>query len=196
VNFLHDIYVQNYSQDLSNSQWIDIHHLIHLLEDKILKESHLDHVYLHNDIWFDYAEKSGPLITKFDRSFLKHAVSSAEPGMCYLSWSEIGKTPYQYWADGEPADIDRLCKLAKPWVFLKPCMQIALDMPNHINRKMLDFETWFEPFRSRWCEHWGLNDWQLQELSAIIPIGHINSEDIDIMKSKFKKLNYPTRITL
>jgi len=187
LNRLHDIYVSQFSQNPEDATWLKAHDIIHLLEDKNKNNRS------HTDVWFDYGPAAGPLIKPFDRSFLEYAQTTTYPGLCFLHQHELGKTPYQYFCDREPADLRRICELAKPWIWLKPVMHIDLD--GMVKPKNIDgFNQWFEPFKNDWCQHWNQTGWQPWEMSAIIPIGVV--DDVQVLESRFQNLTYPKRITL
>lgn len=186
LNQLHEHYLKNFKQSkhlLDQKLWLQIHDLIHLLESN-------DHA--SSFVWVDYKESAGPLIKKFNRQFLKYSTTVIKKGHCYLSAHELGKDLYKYWNDKEPNDIKNICRISKPWLSLRPLLDIAItdhEQKKHHNKSFL---AWLEKYRYEWCKHWSLSDWQAQELSAFIPIGHI--EDIDLLLERFARLDYPVRI--
>ena len=62
-----------------------------------------------------------------------------------MSGLEYGKTPYTYWRDDEPNDINRLIELAKPMIRLNFKISIALaDIAMTIcQQDQLEFDNWF-----------------------------------------------------
>lgn len=187
LNQLHEHYLKNFDQSkgsLDQKRWLQIHDLIHLLESNN---------YASSFIWVDYKESAGPLIKKFNRQFLKYSTTVIKKGHCYLSAHELGKDLYKYWNDKEPNDIDNICRISKPWLFLRPLLDVAIKDHEHKKHHDKSFLAWLEKYRYKWCKHWSLSDWQPQELSAFIPIGYI--EDIDLLLERFAKLDYPVKIT-
>lgn len=183
LNELHDLYFNNFNKDKDHKKWLEIHDLIHLLE-----KNNED----RNCIWVDYKELAGPLIKKFDRKFLKYATTAIKKGYCYFSAHELGKDPYKYWQDGETNDLKNICQLSKPWLFLRPLLDIGIK--DYETKKYSDpnFLIWFEEFKDGWCEHWGLEEWQPWELAARIPVGYIT--DIDYLIDRFANNDYPNKI--
>jgi hypothetical protein len=183
LNQLHDLYFNNFNKSKDHKKWLEIHDLIHLLE----KNSNV-----RNCIWFDYRELAGPLIKKFDRKFLKYATTTIKKGYCYFSAHELGKDPYKYWQDGEPDNLKNICQLVKPWLFLRPLLDVAIKDSENKKNNNTNFLIWFKKFKNEWCEHWGLEDWQPWEPGAYIPIGYI--PDIDYIIDRFARNDYPNKI--
>jgi hypothetical protein len=44
--------------------------------------------------------------------------------------------------------------------------------------KEIDFERWFEQYKPQWCQHWNINDWSIEEMFSVIPIGEILNIDL------------------
>lgn len=183
LNQLHDFYFKNFNKSKDHKKWLQIHDLIHLLE-----KNHED----RNCIWFDYKELAGPLIKKFDRKFLKYATTTIKKGYCYFSAHELGKDLYKYWQDGETNDLKNICQLSKPWLFLRPLLDVGIKDYESKKHDDPNFLSWLDKFKDDWCEHWGLEDWQPWELSARIPVGHVT--DVDYLIDQFANKDYPTRI--
>jgi hypothetical protein len=187
LNQLHDHYLKNFDknqQRVNQKKWLEIHDLIHLLE-------------YNNDgsgfIWMDYKESAGPLIKKFDRKLLQYSTSVIKKGHCYLSAHELGKDLYKYWNDKEPNDIKNICRISKPWLFLRPLIDVAIKDCEHIKYQNISFLNWLQEYRNDWCRHWLLDDWQPQELCAFIPVGYI--PEVDLLLERFSDLYYPVKIT-
>jgi len=183
LNQLHDLYFNNFNKSKNPKKWLEIHDLIHLLE-----KDNED----RNCIWFDYKEKAGPLIKKFDRKFLKYVTTTVKKGYCYFSEHELGKSPYKYWQDGEPNDLKNICRLVRPWLFLRPVLNVAIK--DFTDKKYDDpnFLIWFKEFKDDWCKHWDLEDGRSWKPAAYIPVGHIS--DIDYLIDRFSNNEYPNKI--
>jgi len=186
LNELHDLYFKQYGHDNNGDIWLEIHDTIHLIEDFFNKEN-------KSFIWFDYKENAGPLIKKFDRNFLRYSTKTFKKGMCYFSEHELGKNPLKYWLDGEPYDIENFVRISKPWLLLRPLLDVAFrDGERYKTDQEENFIKWFEPMKDRWLKHYNLNNWNRQELDALIPVGHI--PNIDYLIDRFTNTDYPKKI--
>lgn len=189
LNELHVQYFDNAQQVKFDTQWLRVHDCIHLLEDL------LGNGMIRTNIWFDYEDKAGPLIRPFDRSYLKYATTNITAGMCFLREHELGKNPALYQQHGEPLDIETICTQSKPWVLLKPVLNIALqDSDNYKNFDEVAFNNWFAPVRDAWCTHWSVLDWSPKEIFSGIPIGTVNN--LPELAECFTRLDYPQRLAL
>lgn len=190
LNNLHAIYFDALQTVPWNPAWLDFHDCIHLLEIKN------DPSRGTRSIWFDYKHLAGPLEKKFDRSWLQYAVQQVPAGTCYQQNHELGKDLIECWKDQEPNHIDHLCRLSRPWIKIRAVLNLAVtDIEQSTTlepQQMSDFLSWLSPVREAWCQHWQINDWQADEIRAMIPIGQI--EDLSFVQSRFMSYNYPTRI--
>lgn len=196
LNILHDIYFKRYKETSSDTNWLEIHDLIHLLEDKIPDRAHR-HESDRPDIWFDFKARAGLLMRPFNPEWYSFATTAVERGQCYIRSHELGKTPITYYRDREPDDIEHFCELGKPWVKLKPIMDIAIGDFDYYQR-CLDsdhdaFMTWFSKYKDAWCRHWGIDHHEVKYTFSVLPIGRVS--DIDLLEQKFKDLDYPTRLS-
>lgn len=190
LNQLHDEYFQGISDiEHWNKDWLKFHDTIHMME-QINGTGNKNQA-----VWFDYNTRAGLLEKKFDRDWLKYAVTEVDPGTCYIGEAELGKSIITYYKDKEPAEINAICRLAKPWIKMRPLMRICTES----NRKYQSwlpekerFERWFAPFQKDWCHHWHINGWEPWEVFAMIPIGQV--ENFDVLKQKFQKSDYPRRV--
>ena len=186
LNHLHEIYEKNYNGD---PPWLAFHEHIHLCE-------------LHgNDdankkiLVIDHRELSGPLNKKFDITWLRNSTVKVKAGDVYFSWAELGKTPYGYWKNNEPNDINRLCELAKPWLTVRGHLSIALEDVDLIERlDIANFDLWWQPHKAAWCQHWGLEDWTIDDMYAAVVVGH--SEQYQEVAQLLKNNVYPVSILL
>ena len=189
LNTLHVQYFKHAEQVKFDNEWLRVHDCIHLLEEFI------GNSLTRTNLWFDYEGKAGPLIKPFDRSYLKYATTDIKAGTCFLREHELGKNPELYRQHGEPLDIETICSQSKPWVFLKPVLNIALqDSDNYKNFDEAEFNNWFAPVRDAWCKHWSVPDWTPREIFSGIPIGTV--DQLSELTEKFANLDYPQRLTL
>lgn len=104
----------------------------------------------------------------------------------YLPWAELGKTPYQYWCDGEPNRIDRIIELCKPHVtframfFLAHKDQPIIPFPNKFNQ-------WFNQHKSSWCAAHSISDWEEKDEQSA-PLLAIAEHDEDISGLAYVKI--------
>jgi hypothetical protein len=194
LNYLHTIYFNSTDGQGSNDpKWLAFHDLIHSLEQVRDSEE-------QDSIWVDYEHLAGPLIQSFNRDWLKYSTPKTLIGTCYIKPHELGKDIWKYIRDNEPADIDVMCNLMKPWINMKPVMSISvLDLDRVKNQKYFltrykqQFDHWLANFQKPWTEYWKITNWSLNNESAALPIGQV--DDIDLLIKCFKNEDYPTRIT-
>lgn len=194
LNHLHSIYENNFlhsaykEKTLSTNSWIAFHDAVHLLEKLNSPGSLLPFVS------FDYNTRAGHLERPFDRQHLKLATSQLKKNQCFVQWEELGKTPWDYFHNHEPNDIERLCELAKPWLMLRTSFRVAcddFDLAQHADFD--EFNQWFSEYQQPWCDHWGLTDWRPEEMLQVIPIGEIH--DVDRLIAHLQQDRWPVKIT-
>jgi hypothetical protein len=115
-NHIHKIYETNYNGDPA---WLDFHESIH--ECELFFRPHFKILHIN------YREKAGPLEKPYNPLWFESATTKVKAGEIFSCWAELGKSPYAYWYDQEPNDIDRMCQLSKPWLRLRPKLNIALE---------------------------------------------------------------------
>ena len=194
LNGLHNQYFDSTDgKGCDDADWLQFHDLIHGIEGAKEIEG-------HEAIWFDYEQRAGPLTKPFDQSWLKYSVTKIPVGLCYLQAHELGKTVKKYLKDQEPFELSNMCKVMKPWVDLKPVMDLAVtDQDRNHNLEMFkqqyktQLEHWESNFQKEWTKFWNLQDWSLANDGAALPIGHI--KDMQTVLKCFRNQNYPTRIT-
>jgi len=188
LNELHKIYEFGYNK--GSNVWLEFHEMIHFIESL----NNMNQRMIKDQFEINYRDQAGPLEKPFDRTYLKHSTHTIDKGTCYCHWSELGKTPYQYWMDNEPDDIARICTLAKPWTMLRPSFTIALeDIDFKLSQKQeQEFNKWFSKYKKQWLEYWKLDSWSEHEMNAVIPIGKISN--IDLLKNKMHSCATPTYI--
>jgi hypothetical protein len=162
---MHSLYEKGYN---GNSCWLDFHEHIHLCELYYINER-------QPRLTIDYREKSGLLEKKFDISWMESATTIIQAGDVYIEWAELGKHPYTYWKNNEPDDIRRICELVKPWLKLRPKLQIATADVNRLaNKDIVGFNQWWSRYSDKWCQHWNITKWDINDIMACTVIGRVN----------------------
>lgn len=185
LNSLHQVYESLYD---GKPEWLDYHELIHVCE-KNLGYS--------NTLVLDHRELAGPLSRPFDPKWMQYATSQIPAGSVFLKWAELGKTPHSYWKDGEPQDLGRLCELAKPWLTLRGCINVALEQMDFMeNKDHVRFESWWQHFEKPWCDHWQIKSWSLRDQCSVIPIGDLGSNGLEKVKQWLSEGYYPVHVGL
>jgi len=170
LNLLHELYVSNHarlSMIKNNDIMYKFHNAIHELEKK------------NRDVRFyiGWGTKEGPLEEKFNcnefyaETFIKNNL--------YLPWTELGKTPLDYYNNNEPTDLNRFCELSKPHITLRAKFMIALkdfDPP----KLSAEFQQWFAQFRTPWLEHYNIRDWRARDEYLGVLLAEPKDRTIDI----------------
>jgi hypothetical protein len=190
LNELHDKYIDSHVLKVKDRSWFVFHDYLHLLEDILQDKKNK-----RTNIFFDYKGNAGPLIKKFDRGLLKYSRTTYSAGDCFITFSEKGKDLYRYFLDNEPNDIERMCKIAKPWLYLRPVLNLYVFAPTvQLPAEDKHFIKWLSKNRDEWCRYWNIDDWHPNEATAKIPIGVVN--DIELIKSRFAANDYPKKISI
>lgn len=186
LNALHQIYERGYNGD---KIWLEFHESIHMKET-------INSGKIPNTCSIDYREMSGPLAQKYSMEELLTCQLNFAAGDCFVSFSELGKTPYDYQRDGEPDNINRIVQLAKPMKNLTFRIRIALtDIDRSISQQdQLKFDNWFKPYKNDWCNHWALPDWSISQILGGIKVGEIN--DVGILIDNLKNNIKPNKLFL
>ena len=183
-NDIHKIYETNYN---GNPDWLDFHQHIHMCESYLQPKPKF--------LYIDYREKAGLLERPYEPSWMEHSITTIKAGTIFSQWSELGKSPYAYWMDQEPADINRMCQLSKPWSLLRPKLMIALeDIDLLANKKITEFESWWQNYSKDWCNHWNLPSWTVYDMFAVTKIGQV--ENVEKIKEQLKSQAIPSRVLL
>ena len=189
LNQLHEIFENNTD---GCKEWLMFHEHIHLLEDTIdtgMKTKVL-RVY-----WRDFG---GPLIKKFQYNLLEESTTHIKKGDIYVKWQELGKTPFDYYRDKEPNNIDRICELVKPWLLLKHNFSVALEDTNMLeNVKSKDiehFNKWWIDYHNDFCNYNKIPEWNIKQIYSVIVLGNI--ADTDGLVDKLLKNIEPYKINI
>jgi len=150
LNTLHEIYEQHHdrlSGIKDNTILYRFHLAIHHQEDQNI---------VKNRIKISWGTKEGPLKEEFP--CYRYYEPSIKKNNLYLTESELGKTPLQYYENGEPDNQSRINILCKTHSTLRATCHIALK---DIVPKKFDsgFITWFKQFKDNWFEQNGIENW-------------------------------------
>ena len=184
LNHLHGIYEKNYN---GGPHWIEFHENIHLCEKLIEPDG-------RKVLTIDYRELAGPLLLDFDHTLLDQCRFDTQPGDVVAGWSELGKTPYSYWENQEPNDVDRICELAKPYLKFRPRLEIVIQpQPERDPENIENFLKWWACYEGAWCKHWNLPSWSLPQMFGKLVIGHVMDFDkfLQLLRSN-RPLKYVT----
>jgi hypothetical protein len=184
-NFIHQIYEKRYN---GNTTWQDFNRYIHVCEGYFTQDN-------NKILCIDYREKAGLLQKSMTTEWLQTTTTQIKQGDIFVSWAEIGKTPYEYWRDKEPSNIKRMYELAKPWLKLKPRILVAMNNIDRLTDIDVDqFEMWWEPYQKNWAQYWGLPRWNTNDIFGVIVLGKVSQ--IDLLTQNLKNNIIPTKISL
>lgn len=181
LNFLHRLYEQSYD---GSPDWLDYHEHIHLCEEYNHKHRHL-HI--------NYREKAGLLERPFDFKWLDYSTTEVKAGDVFVQWAELGKTPYTYWKNKEPNDINRIRELCKPWLRLRPKVLVAIDDYSYY-KSSIEFNQWWQNYHDAWCSHWNIPRWDLKDMKSVIVFGKMTMEQLDKLKKLLQHNQTPLRL--
>lgn len=188
LNFLHETYEKNYVPGIG---WLYFHELIHQIEKFIRnRNNQCPHLTI------DYRESSGPITAKFRPEWKEKFTTKLTQGDVFVSWAELSKPPYSYWEDNEPDNHDRLCELAKPWLNLKPRISIAFEDCDLLKYKNVEmFNQWWLPKKEKWCKHWNIDDWTIEDMFSCMVFGKISEFHVSQLKEKLQSNIIPVKVT-
>lgn len=182
-NSIHQIYEHNYNGDPA---WLDFHEHIHMCERWPVQRSKLT---------IDYREKAGLLEQPFDRAWLENSTTKIKAGDVFVEWSELGKTPYDYWQNREPDSMTRMCELAKPWLVLRPKIVVALEDINMLdNIDIQSFESWWQQHSEEWCQHWNISSCSMLDMRSVVRLGRV--PEFELVTRQLKNNHWPTNVML
>jgi hypothetical protein len=183
LNHLHEIYETQYDGDPA---WLDFHENLHLCEMFRFRNTSL---------MIDYRNRAGPLERSMKEEWLTALTTKLSAGDLYVFWSELGKTPFNYWQSKEPNDITRICELAKPWLKLRPRIYVALediDLMSALNDVDIEqFETWWSQYRTDWETHWGVSDYTLERMFGVLKLG--TTSHYENIQQQLRNKSYPVK---
>lgn len=183
LNKLHSIYEQHHDRlvAMDPSCLYEFHQAIHNIE---LTRS----IEKFNSLSFGWAEREGPLMDRINMH--QHYCNQLAEGHIYIKWSELGKLPSQYFADGEPNDQTRFNALSKPNQTLRPKFSLQLTVKHF---KFTDhFNDWFKSYKKNWLAYHGIDEWRpIDEVGGVLvaePLDYIKFEDFIIKYPNFDKI--------
>ena len=180
-NFLHGIFEKNYD---GNPVWLDFHENIHICEQR---------QNTHQFLNLNFREKGGLVEKPFNLDWLNASTTKIAAGDVFLVWSELGKTPYSYWCDREPNDIDRINELCKPWLKLRP--KICMSLEDYDYTTTCDeFDSWWEKYHDAWCRHWQIAKWNLVDMESKLIIGKMSDTELHKLQNLLRNGETPRRI--
>lgn len=184
LNKLHSIYEKNYCGE---SEWLDFHEHIHLCEKSFETKTSF--------LLIDYRQKAGMLEKPFDPQWAKNSTTKVKAGDVFVAWAELGKTPYNYWTNQEPNNIDRMRELIKPWLLLKPKIRVALDDVDALEGIDIDaFESWWSQYSTPLCQHWNQPSWTTHDIFSVPVFARVpNIQELILL---LKNNVNPVRISL
>jgi hypothetical protein len=150
LNLLHELYVSNHSRlsKLKNNDVLyKFHNSIHELEKQGIGKR----------FYIGWGTIEGPLEEQFNCN--EYYAETLVKNNLYLPWTELGKTPLDYYNNNEPAEFDRFCELSKPHVTLRAKFMIAMKDFNPPTLSP-EFEQWFAQFKTQWLEHYNISNWR------------------------------------
>jgi hypothetical protein len=185
LNHIHKVYEDNYNGDVD---WLHFNEYIHLCEKKVQKKK-------LEIFQIDYADKAGMLETPVDPEWFKNNTTKIKAGDVFVSWSELGKTPYDYWKHNEPNDISSMCNSIKPWLKLKPKILVALeDMDKIEGIEVEQFNSWWKNYQQEWCQHWNIAKWDIDDIFSVTLFGRV--PDVETIKTQLKNHINPDRVLI
>jgi len=183
-NDIHKIYEENYKGDPA---WLDFHEHIHLCENRLMQTLKILHI--------DYREKSGLLEKPFDFDWLKNSTTKIQAGDVFVNWSELGKTPYQYWNNNEPNDTIRMRELVKPWLKLRPKIMVALeDIDTLKDVRVQEFESWWSQYSEELCQYWNISSWTTNNIFSVSVFGRV--PNFETITTQLKNNQKPVKVLL
>jgi hypothetical protein len=177
-NILHQIYEENHDRlsiRKDNSILYKFHHAIHNHESGGGSRAQID---------VGWGVKEGPLTQTMDcQPFYEDNIYKNN---LYLPWSELGKTPYTYWANEEPKSQHRFNTLCKPHHTFRVKFFIALydkkfmPFPNQFNQ-------YFNQFKGQWLKYNNIDDWTERD-EWCAPLLAYTDNTLDLREMVFQKI--------
>jgi hypothetical protein len=91
--------------------------------------------------------------------------------------------------------MQRMCQLAKPWLKLRPRIQVALeDIDTLTNIQCNSFASWWKKYHDEWTAHWNIQKWDIDNIFGVCVFGKITQTDL--LKMNLKNNLFPRRIAL
>jgi hypothetical protein len=184
LNLLHVLYEQNHDRLTGQDHrcLYKFHRAIHNIEfTKSDKKK-------FNSLSFGWQDLEGPLMETINMQ--EHYCKNLHIGNLYVKWSELGKLPSQYFADGEPNDQTRLNALAKPNKTLRA--KFSLQIFDNKFQFTNNFNAWFGKYKTGWLSHHAINDWlPIDEVGGVHvaePLQDVDLEEFILKYPNFEKI--------
>ena len=166
LNIMHDQFIAQadiMSRNQSKDVLYEFHQAIHKTESKMDDTAHWKWTKMHI---IAYSYKAGLFEEEFPCN--KFYSDELERGNIYLLFSQSGKKPYNYFFDSEPADFDKVKQIMKAHHTFIPNWFVCLE--DRVPRTLpLEFEKFFEPYRSWFLKKYGLQKWDaVDEQSGVL----------------------------
>ena len=184
-NYLHTFVVNRKGSEVG--EWFYFHRMLHSLEEDVEYRS-------RSRMRIKYNHKAWPLVIEYPKDFdYKKQVTKVTAGDIFVPWTELGKSPYRYWSDKEPDNLDSVLTLSKPRTEIRFNCDIALDDLNLMpDDDFTDYITWWNKYEDAWCKYHNVSEWNLEYNFGVIHIGHTN--EVDKIKDLLMNGAKPTRI--
>lgn len=183
-NKLHQIYEETHNRlsiKKDNNILYKFHHAIHKHESA---DKHESAGGSREQIDVGWGVKEGPLTQTMDcQPFYEDNIYKNN---LYLPWSELGKTPYTYWAHKEPKSQRRFNTLCSPHHTFRAKFFIALD-----NKKCIpfpnQFNQYFNQFKGQWLKYYKIDDWAERD-EWCAPLLANTDNTLDLRQMTFQKI--------
>jgi hypothetical protein len=178
LNLLHGLYEQNHDRltNKDNGFLYKFHQAIHTIEFRKSNKKKF------NSLSFGWQNLEGPLMETINMQ--ENYCKNLSIGNLYVKWSELGKLPSQYFADGEPNDQTRFNTLAKPNKTLRA--KFSLQLFDDKFQFTDEFNVWFKKYKTGWLSHHGIDDWQyIDEVGGVHVAEPLQDIDLEEFISKY-----------
>lgn len=183
LNRLHEIFEKNYD---GKREWLAFHEHIHLLEENIEGKK-------GKELRVNWRDLAGLLEKDFQYNLIEQGTTKVYKGDVFVRWQELGKSPYDYWNNREPDNINRICELCKPWLILKHDFSVALNDID-FTTKSDSFDNWWNQYHNDFCKYYSIPNWNLQHMNSVLVFG--NLQDISNLNLKLLQNVVPNRIKI
>ena len=179
LNALHSMYEDNHdrlSRLKNNSILYKFHHAIHKKEGSASAR---------NTIQVGWGINEGPLAENLDCN--QYCEPTIKKNFIYATESELGKTPSQYWKNGEPADQTRFNQLCRPHITLRARFHISLIDVEPVGFEK-EFVDWFSKYSGPWLAKYELASWRPVDEQSAPLLAHTDCKDT-LDQYEFKSIN-------
>jgi len=152
---MHDVYVT-----MANDPACDIYNETYSLNKYIhLCEHTLNGPCTLPNVTIAWGTNDGMTMQDFDTNPYEFYTTNIVPGNIYLYWVEIGKRPFEYWADKDPDNIEHFLSVACPHkTWSAHCKIALLTPPTQLSE---NYVRWFNKYKQAFLDKWNLKEWEL-----------------------------------